>query len=171
MSPETKLDLDALTLSSGEGRRIDLEVTPELGSAGEGRFALGEEIVPARVEISRTSSGFALRLLAAPTVEGTCERCLAFASHTIGIDGREVDQPQTEDPELTTPYSEEGLLDVGSWLRDAIVLGVPDQLLCREDCRGLCEICGISLNDVDPDQHVHERPRDPRFAKLRDLEG
>jgi uncharacterized metal-binding protein YceD (DUF177 family) len=55
------------------------------------------------------------------------------------------------------------------WLDDALVLTLPEKVLCRPDCAGLCEVCGASLNDVDPAEHSHERPPDPRFAKLREL--
>jgi uncharacterized protein len=41
--------------------------------------------------------------------------------------------------------------------------------LCREDCAGLCAVCGESLNDADPEDHRHGGGGDPRMAKLRDL--
>jgi uncharacterized protein len=50
------------------------------------------------------------------------------------------------------------------------VLATPTRFLCRDDCRGLCPVCGESLNDVDPAEHQHEAPPDPRWAKLRELE-
>jgi uncharacterized protein len=45
-------------------------------------------------------------------------------------------------------------------------LAVPAQIVCREDCAGLCQVCGEDLN-ANP--HEHERPPDPRFAKLSEL--
>ena len=50
-----------------------------------------------------------------------------------------------------------------------MVLGLPAQPLCREDCAGLCAVCGESLNDADPEAHRHGGGGDPRMAKLRDL--
>jgi hypothetical protein len=49
-------------------------------------------------------------------------------------------------------------------LRDAVVLALPFQPLCREDCPGLCVDCGARLAD-DPD-HRHDAPIDPRWAAL-----
>ena len=48
-------------------------------------------------------------------------------------------------------------------------LALPPQLLCREDCAGLCAVCGENLNEAGPD-HAHERAPDSRWAKLSELE-
>lgn len=96
-------------------------------------------------------------------------RCLGDADVAVEIDAREVDQPQTEDEELRSPYIEHDELDLGSWAHDALALALPFQLVCRPDCKGLCPVCGASLNDADPDEHRHETTGDPRWAKLREL--
>ena len=43
------------------------------------------------------------------------------------------------------------------------------QIVRREDCLGLCPVCGENLNEADPQAHRHEDAGDPRWAKLRDL--
>jgi uncharacterized protein len=48
------------------------------------------------------------------------------------------------------------------------VLALPTQVLCRGDCAGLCAVCAADLNDAGP-EHTHERPPDPRWAKLSEL--
>ena len=58
-------------------------------------------------------------------------------------------------------------LQVGAWARDAIALEIPEQILCRADCAGLCPVCGKDLN-VEPHEHV-DRELDPRWAALADL--
>lgn len=167
-SPIT-VDLDSLALKSGEAARIDLKIDPRSPVVGGEVLSLPGKPVEARVEVSRTSSGYALRLRAEVVVEGTCARCLESARHSAAIDVREVDQRSADDSELRSPYVEEGVLDVGTWTHDALRLALPERLLCRDDCAGLCEICGVSLNDLDPAEHRHERPRDPRFARLSEL--
>ena len=52
-------------------------------------------------------------------------------------------------------------------LHDALMLELPAQIVCREDCAGLCPDCGANLNE-DPG-HAHEREPDPRWDKLREL--
>jgi uncharacterized protein len=49
------------------------------------------------------------------------------------------------------------------------MLALPPRLLCREDCRGLCPVCGEDLNTVDPEEHRHETGGDPRWSKLSEL--
>ena len=92
-------------------------------------------------------------------------RCLERARPTFAVDVREVNVPGGGD-ELTSPYvNEASELDLRAWAHDALVLTVPDQILCREDCAGLCPVCGVNLNE-EPD-HVHEKEPDPRWAALR----
>jgi uncharacterized protein len=52
-------------------------------------------------------------------------------------------------------------------VRDAIALALPEQILCRPDCAGLCPVCGKDLN-VEPHEHV-EQELDPRWAALQQL--
>lgn len=163
------VDLDALALRSGEAARLDLQLRPEPPVAGGEPLGVAEDPVATRVDISRTSSGFALRLRAEATLAGSCARCLDPAEQRTAVDVREVDQASADDPELRSPYVSESLLDVDSWLHDALTLAAPEQLLCRADCAGLCETCGVSLNAFGPGEHRHEAPPDPRFAKLREL--
>ncbi len=66
------------------------------------------------------------------------------------------------------PYLEEEQLDLRAWARDALALALPTQIVCREDCLGLCPVCGENLNQAGPD-HGHEREPDPRWAALREL--
>jgi uncharacterized protein len=58
------------------------------------------------------------------------------------------------------------LLDIEPALRDAVVLALPLQPLCRDDCPGLCPQCGARLAD-DP-EHEHDET-DARWAALRGL--
>jgi uncharacterized protein len=68
--------------------------------------------------------------------------------------------------EEDTLHLEGDLFDLEPVLRDAVVLELPLQPVCREDCPGLCSECGARLAD-DPDHH-HE-VTDIRWAALQDL--
>lgn len=148
---------------------MDVDVRPAGLELGGEAYVFDPAAIPARLDISRTLAGFALRLRFSASLAGPCMRCLTGASFPVTVDAREIDQPNVDDEELTSPYVEEGHLDVGAWAHDAIALAVPQALLCRPDCAGLCPECGVSLNDVDPATHVHERPPDSRWSKLREL--
>jgi DUF177 domain-containing protein len=164
-----KVDLERLALSHGQARALDLEVgldPIELGGQEYSPAGGGSE---ARLDVSKTSTGYALRLRFSTDVTGPCVRCLEDGTNTIEIDVREIDQRGTADEELRSPYVSEGILDVARWANDALVLAFPAQPLCRADCAGLCPVCGESLNDADPEAHRHETGGDPRMAKLREL--
>jgi uncharacterized protein len=163
------VDLERLALSHGQARAIDLEVALEPIVLGGQTYRPAGGGSEARLDVSRTSTGHALRLRFSTELSGPCVRCLEDAATEIRIDSREIDQPSTRDEELTSPYVSDGELDVDRWANDALVLALPTQPLCRPDCAGLCAVCGQSLNDADPEAHRHESGGDPGMAKLRDL--
>ena len=163
-----RLDLGRLRMSSGEGRRLELEVGPDPLDFGGERYAAQPETVPARIDVSRmTSGGYALRMRFAASVSGPCMRCLEPAVPAVAVDARAVDQPGGGE-ELSSPYVEGAVLDLYAWAHDALALALPPQVLCREECAGLCPVCGENLNDAGP-AHGHGRARDPRWAKLSEL--
>jgi uncharacterized protein len=104
-------------------------------------------------------------------LEGECVRCLEPISDEIEVrfqelfvyDDREVDP----DEELEVSKLQDDLVDLEPLLRDAVVLALPFQPLCEDDCPGLCVECGARLAD-DPD-HTHGEPVDPRWAALATL--
>ena len=83
------------------------------------------------------------------------------------MDAREVDR-RGGGEELDSPYVANDVLDLRGWVRDALALALPARVLCRDDCAGLCPVCGENLNRAGP-EHAHEREPDPRWAKLREL--
>lgn len=161
-----KLDLGSLTLSPGEGRRLDLDVTIDSLVLADQRYA-PQGPVGAHLDVSRTMGGYSLRLRADVPLEGPCMRCLERADRGIAIDAREVDQPGGGE-ELSSPYVVRDELDLRSWARDALALALPAQIVCTEECRGLCAVCGENLNTAEA-EHAHEPEPDPRWAALREL--
>lgn len=163
------LDLGGLRLSAGEGRCFELAVHIEPLTLGGEPYEAGPAVVPVKLDVSRmVGNGYALRLRFNARLEGECMRCLKDAAPQIEVDSREVDRPGGGE-ELSSPYLEDEALDLTAWARDAFALALPTQVLCREDCAGLCPVCAADLNETGPG-HVHERPPDPRWAKLRELE-
>jgi uncharacterized protein len=69
--------------------------------------------------------------------------------------------------ELRTPYVVDDQLDLVAWARDLLALALPDKILCRSDCAGLCPACGRDLN-VEPHEHADAK-HDPRWAALEAL--
>jgi uncharacterized protein len=103
---------------------------------------------------------------------GECVRCLEEIHDDVVADFQELfvytENDTTTDEEDSGASRLEGdLLDLEPLLRDAVVLSLPFQPLCQDDCPGLCIECGARLAD-DPD-HQHEEPIDPRWAALQGL--
>ena len=104
-------------------------------------------------------------------LEGECVRCLGPITDELEVDLQELyvyddrDHDPDEDDEVS--MLEGDLVDLEPLLRDAVVLALPFQPLCMEDCPGLCVECGARLAD-DPD-HGHDEPVDPRWSALTEL--
>ncbi len=104
-------------------------------------------------------------------LEGECARCLEPVDDTVEVDFQELflyddGQPPVDDQDDVSRL-EGDLLDLEPVLRDAVVLALPFQPLCRDDCPGLCVECGARLAD-DPG-HRHDEPVDPRWTALQGL--
>jgi uncharacterized protein len=160
-------DLGRLGLSSGEGRRLDLVVGVDSFEFGGQRYEVPAREVSVTLDVAHTTAGYSLRLRFEAELDGPCMRCLEPAGQTLSVDAREVDQPGGGE-ELDSPYLDAEELDVRGWARDALALALPAQIICREECLGLCPVCGENLNEAGPG-HAHEREPDPRWAALREL--
>ncbi|MFG3253495.1 YceD family protein [Streptomyces sp. NPDC048172] len=113
-------------------------------------------------------------------LEGECVKCLEPLRQVAEADFQEMfSYPDADDrsrpkaetgddaEEEDTLFLEGDLFDLEPVLRDAVVLALPLQPVCREDCPGLCPECGARLAD-DPD-HGHEDAVDIRWAALQGL--
>jgi uncharacterized protein len=104
-------------------------------------------------------------------VSGECGRCLADLSDTLSVTVQELflypDAAADQDPEDELPQLVGDLLDLTPTLRDAVVLALPLNPLCREDCKGLCATCGERLDDL-PEDHAHDQT-DARWSALSGL--
>jgi uncharacterized protein len=108
-------------------------------------------------------------------LEGECVRCLADIHDVVVADFQELFAYEESDTARHSHGGEDDdagrlegdLLDLEPLLRDSVVLMLPFQPLCRDDCPGLCIECGARLAD-DPGHH-HEEPVDPRWAALQGL--
>ena len=168
MSARTdSFDLGRLQLSSGAGRRVEVNVQLDAFEFGGQRYAAQAELTPAVLDVSRTVAGYSLRLRFESVLDGPCVRCLEVADVTVEVDDRQVDQPG-DDEELSSQYLAGDELDVYAWARDALALALPSQILCADGCRGLCPVCGENLNRAAAD-HGHEPEPDPRWSKLSEL--
>lgn len=155
-------------LRSGEEYRDEIELELEPFELGGERYIPVPERVPAGLVITKASTGTVFELGFTGRMHGPCYRCLDDAVLEVPIAAREYQATNPEgSDELRTPYLEDDNLDLTAWSRDAVALALPDKILCRIDCAGLCPMCGKNLND-EPHEH-EEEPPDSRWAVLEKL--
>lgn len=94
-----------------------------------------------------------------------CRRCLAEAGKPIVLPVRELFQSE---PIAEDAYTFEGAqLDLEPMIRDLLLLELPLAPLCRDDCAGLCPVCGVNRNDTDCGHDG--KPTDARWSALEGL--
>ncbi|HRN30138.1 MAG TPA: DUF177 domain-containing protein [Terrimesophilobacter sp.] len=99
------------------------------------------------------------------TATGECVRCLAEVKHPVEVEIQELFAYASDD---ALEYAIHGdHVDLEPVIRDAVVLALPFQPVCQDDCPGLCPQCGVRL--LDEPGHEHEKPADPRWAALAGL--
>jgi uncharacterized protein len=164
----TAIDLRRLRLRPGEVRREELEVDFELFVLGGQRYEPAPAPIPAQVQITLAHGATVFDLRLHARLAGPCMRCLGHAEVERDVAARELHDPgaPTGD-ELRSDYVVDNRLEVDRWARDTVALELPDQILCRPDCAGLCPVCGKDLN-AEPHEHA-DLELDPRWSALEGL--
>jgi uncharacterized protein len=166
----TVFNLRQLKLRSGEQFRETVDVPLEPLVLGGNAYAPEPAAVPAELTITKATSGTVYQLAFRAELHGPCFRCLRDTVVAETVDAREYQATNPgDDEELRSPYVVDDTLDLSSWARDALALGLPDKILHAPDCAGLCPVCGKDLND---EPHTHDEiAADPRWAALDELRG
>jgi uncharacterized protein len=166
----TTFNLRQARLRSGEQLREEVEIALEPFTLGGQEYVPEPALVPARLTITRASTGTVYELSFRAGLRGPCFRCLRETTIEESVDAREYQATNPGgDPELVSEYVRDDQLDLSAWARDAFALQLPDKILHAPDCAGLCPVCGKDLNE---EPHTHdELAADPRWAALDELRG
>ena len=164
------MELNLLPILNCEGRNLPFDAVLELdyGPGDEFRF-----LEPVRVSGQIVNVGGCLELNAAGTavLEMVCDRCAEPFSGEIAFSLEErlkKEEPLSDEelsPDVTVFAGNTIALD--DLVYAGVFLSLPSKALCREDCRGLCTVCGTNLNDGPC--ACDTRPSDPRFDVLDQL--
>jgi uncharacterized protein len=149
------------------------------------RLDLGESVglwdgpvsVQAEMHIGRSGRGLVIGGTFVGDVALICSRCLEpfhfqpqdrFDLYcALGLQAPRGEERELAEEELDVTYLDEGRIDTDQLLRENVLLSLPVQPLCREECRGLCPRCGANLNLGSCD--CQEPRLDPRLSILRKL--
>ena len=135
------------------------------------------------VKVQGTLERIGLEILCKGSLETglsvTCTRCLSNFSFVVKSELKVHFIPRTDinklaneieltEQDVEQEFYEEGRIDLSSPTRDLILLSLPQVILCRQDCAGLCPECGSNLNTNKCDCK-NEGSYDPRLAVLQRL--
>lgn len=179
MPPLTdQIELNRLGLKPGGGARFEVAVRVGGFVFGDQRYAPAADPAPVLVDVSRTTTGFVMRVRAELAVEGPCMRCSDPFSLSAAIDHSEVHEP-TLGEDLASEYVSGDSVDLAALVRDAVGLALPPSISGPLTAGGDCVACartraelaalGVRAADDAADDDEPHQP-DPRWAKLRELE-
>lgn len=117
--------------------------------------------------LSRVSDILYLDAEVKGVIELECSRCLEKFPYVVDLEINEklTNDPENKDDEVIFINDEN--LDINEIIENNVIINLPIQRLCREDCKGLCPMCGTNLNLSTC--NCHEENIDPRLEKLKDL--
>ncbi len=167
------LDTRELGRRPGSQRQVSLTV-PAPADLGIEVLSVPEGApVELDLRLEAVMEGVLVTGTASAGLEGECARCLEPIREDLEVTFQELfvyddirDSADAEEDDEVSMLRDD-LVDLEPLLRDAVVLALPFQPLCQDDCPGLCVECGVRLAD-QPD-HVHEAAIDPRWNALSAL--
>lgn len=155
---------------TSEGKQITKEIPLEMTcfESRMGSFALAASSVI--LQITNAGPGRAkieggVKL----TFQTKCDRCLRDVPTELELRFDRIAavlEPEDEEAD-ELGLTEEGQLDVETFVHNEILVNWPAKILCREDCKGICPVCGQDLNEgsCGCDTFVP----DPRMAVIQDI--
>ena len=169
------VDIKPIARSTGAFLPVEVSGTPDsVGLAFPGyRF---HDPVSFTGKLTNTGDGLlVLQGTAATFFEGDCGRCLrpvrGKLSATVAETYRSryhADVGQQEEEE--TEYRFDGWsIDLSEALKDDLLLSLPARVLCREDCKGLCPVCGADRNEKDCGHDAGDDSGKAPFDRLKEL--
>jgi uncharacterized protein len=135
----------------------------ELGGVAGSRLSSAPLVVDLWLE--RISDGIVVHGTVSGEYESECSRCLAPVRARFEMPVQELFERDVVEGETYPLEGDE--IDLELPVRDTVLLNLPAAPLCRDDCAGLCPVCGIDRNAAECDCDLN--PPDPRWDALRAL--
>lgn len=168
-----RVNLKRLELLPGQKKTVTekFEGSPEWLSGMQAAFA---DEISVELLVEYTGRYWLVRGMLTAPLKLTCSRCLEEFSYLLRGDferivvspDAKVRNHMAEDDDAYL-LAEEGSVEIGQAVEETLVLNIPMVPLCREDCSGLCAVCGQNLNVGTCE--CRDDVIDPRLEKLKDL--
>ncbi|HIW57841.1 MAG TPA: DUF177 domain-containing protein [Firmicutes bacterium] len=156
-----------------DGRKIPIEAELDISEDKRDAFKI---VSPVKIagEIVNFGGELELTLSAETELRLACDRCAEEYERGFEFQiferfrHRDQDEAENdnENPEVT--YFSGDSIDLSDIVYSNLILNMPAKNLCKDDCKGLCPICGVNLNDKTCD--CSDEVTDPRFDILDSLD-
>ena len=140
-------------------------------------YSFPVENAAGQVKLVRTHQGIWVQAFLTTRVLQDCSRCLADSRQTLDLEIDEEFFPETDvktGRRVSSPPDWDGmyigadhLLDLAEAVRQSALAILPLKPLCKSDCQGICDLCGVNRNQTDCG--CYSENIDPRWAALRSL--
>lgn len=111
---------------------------PEFLEMEDDLVFIAETPVTYKLTAHKVSNGALITGSASTRLSGACGRCLAPAEIELA----------TGDLQLFVEFENEEIVDISEDIRAELLINLPANLLCSDDCAGLCPVCGCNLNET-----------------------
>lgn len=141
-------------------------------ACAESSVGLGEAGLRFEGRLEEAGQGYLLRGALRGTLTVPCARCLEAAPVLVDapmtVTFVEQTEPAEDDADDVVPF-EHGVIDIGVPVRDEILLAMPMSVVCRDDCAGICPVCGRNRNvtPCDCEKQATESAKLAALAKIK----
>ncbi len=141
-----QLNVARLKRIPGDSARYKQDVQmPSFKVQGESVNFSGPVVID--VVIDNTGKHLVVEGKASGKLKLACSRCLDFFEYSFEVPVKEVyTAAPEEDADEAVSFTGD-FLDISPEITKSIIMHLPMKALCREECRGLCPVCGINLNE------------------------
>ena len=111
-------------------------------------FNHGSKLKGLEMDVSfyRAGETICLKIEGNFTIGTLCDRCAADLEACMDVSESYYLFPERSSSDVDYFYSGDSI-ELDDFVRETVVMNVPDKILCSDDCRGLCSLCGTNLND------------------------
>lgn len=156
-----------------DGRKIPIEAELDISEDKRDAFKI---VSPVKIagEIVNFGGELELTLSAKTKLRLTCDRCAEKYERGFEFEiferlrHKEQDETESDDENPDVTYFSGDSIDLSEIAYSNLILNMPAKNLCKDDCKGLCPICGVNLNDKTCD--CSDEVTDPRFDILDSLD-
>jgi uncharacterized protein len=151
-----RFDLRSLRFGDASEAWCELPVEVAPFEIGGEEYHVAADTVRLQLSVTRVDQQMTVSATVETVVHGPCFRCLEDAALSLVATTEEYvhggESEGVEDGDEA--YVSRSILQADALVRDMIAEALPLKIVCREECRGLCPLCGADLNEAPDHRHA-----------------